>query len=66
MVCGKPERAMSVAEVADLLDVTVETVMAWIESGRLRAVKAATSDDRRVRYADLERLIRADEVARGS
>ncbi len=63
MVCGKPERAMTANEVADLLGVSEAEVHGWIRSGELRARRAAGQDEPRVRQVDLERFLRAREQA---
>jgi len=63
MVCGKPERLMTAAEVADLLGVAEEAVREWIRSGELRAFKVGGRADARARQADLEKYLRAREAA---
>jgi excisionase family DNA binding protein len=66
MVCGKPERLMTVAEVADLLGVTGEEVLGWIRAGDLRVLKTAGHADARVRQVDLEKFLRARELTEQS
>jgi excisionase family DNA binding protein len=51
------ERLMTPEEVADYLKVHVQTVRAWIRSGRLPARRVAGLRALRVRAADVENLL---------
>ena len=51
------ERLMSPEEVADYLGVHVQTVRAWIRSGRLPARRVAGLRALRARFADVEALL---------
>jgi excisionase family DNA binding protein len=52
------DRLMSPEEVADYLGVHVQTVRAWIRSGRLPARRVAGLRALRIRYADVVNLLR--------
>jgi excisionase family DNA binding protein len=52
------DRLMSPEEVADYLGVHVQTVRAWIRSGRLPARRVAGLRALRIRYADVVDLLR--------
>ena len=57
---GMPEELISVPEVADLLDVTEETVRRWAETGLLRHVRLPSGRFRFER-SDIEAIRRPIE-----
>ena len=54
---GDPEKLYSPEEAADYLGVHVQTVRAWIRSGRLRASRLAGQRALRIRVTDLESVL---------
>lgn len=54
---GEPERLYSPEEAAEYLGVHVQTVRAWIRSGRLRAGRLAGQRALRIRASDLQSVL---------
>ncbi|MCL4241792.1 MAG: helix-turn-helix domain-containing protein [Dehalococcoidia bacterium] len=52
-----PEKLYSPEEAADYLGVHVQTVRAWIRSGRLRASRLAGQRALRIRASDLQSVL---------
>ncbi len=56
-VSGSPEKLYSPEEAAEYLGVHVQTVRAWIRSGRLRASRLAGQRSLRIRASDLQSVL---------
>jgi excisionase family DNA binding protein len=55
---GRMERLLTVAEIADYLDVTEETVRRWLRSGRIEGTLLSRKAGYRIREGEVERLVR--------
>lgn len=59
------DELLTVAEVAQRLKLSQETVRRWLRAGRLRGVKFSDSGGYRVRASELERLLSSSQDNEG-
>ena len=63
---GKPDDLLTIAEAAKLLNVHVNTVRRWSNKGVLKTYRLGSRGDRRLKRADIEKLLRKGKPARTS
>lgn len=54
-------KLLTIRQVAEILNVHVETLRRWDKNGKLKAIRVNERGDRRYRPKDLEKIIKKNE-----